>query len=430
MQDFSNELQLPEFKIINKDVKDGVVHYYLESANLVKPICPSCGKPFIGNGTPERLVRDMDLYGKPVALHILEHRFYCKDCRESCSETFDSVQPRARITNRLRNYIEEHCFTESISSLSQKYGVSVKTVSQIFNVASAKKESTWIYYTPATLGLFLIRLNGKMRLLCLDIDNSGIIDLLEDTDNTTIFKYLTDKLEADKIKTVIIDFDLVLLDTVYSVCQNARIIADRRHIIELFRIALEQELGRVRAKSKLSIVVKKTEDLSQREKDSIEELCQKNKGFETVYRAKEMIYRFLDCTDEKDARDQFANLGKIPAECVFFRKAFINIDNMATEVFAGYKHSYNLKCTQEAVKFARAIEKQGNGYSFNSIRARLLFAPPKKTATVKITKMVYKPKGSSGFNFTIPYGTGKDVLILGNYVSISDVMDMISAIME
>ena len=35
MQDFSNELQLPEFKIINKDVKDGVVHYYLESANLV-----------------------------------------------------------------------------------------------------------------------------------------------------------------------------------------------------------------------------------------------------------------------------------------------------------------------------------------------------------------------------------------------------------
>ena len=429
MQPLSNELQMPEFNIISKDERDGVLYYYVEAEKEIQIFCPKCGKKCVKYGSVERLVHDLPIYGNPVALRINTNRYRCKNCEKTYSPSFESVEDRAKITRRLREHIGARCLSEPLSRIALDYDVSVATVSRICEEVISEKEKNWISASPAVLGLFDIMIGGRMRILCMDIEESGIIDLLEYSDKNTLKTYLTDKIDATKLNTVIIGFNPEHRDAIseHFQGQNLTIIADRRHLIEMFRNALLQELGRIRAKTLFPLVVKKGEDLNPDELEKLRRSFRRNKGLQTVYDGKERIYDFLKCTSSAKARNAFEKLSTISAECVFVRKVLIQADTLLFEMIKSYDYSYNQECTQEAVELIRKINKHGAGFKFKTLRARLLYAPPQKVKKAKITKRTYRPTGMSLANtYGLTYNHYEtEERVVGSYVSIKDVLNLL-----
>ncbi len=115
---------------------------------------------------------------------------------------------------------------------------------------------------------------------------------------------------------------------------------------------------------------------------------------------------------------------------MFFHNVLIQADTLLSEMIKSYDYSYNQKCTQDAVELIRKIDKQGTGFKFKTLRARLLYAPPQKAKKAKITKQTYKPHHNTGSSFAdisiLPYSNHKtEGRIIGNYVSIRDVLDLL-----
>ena len=425
-----NILQLPEFEIVFLEEKEGLTYYHVKPVNdNEKVFCPTCGKPCVGNGAPERMVRDMPLFGKPIALLISANRYLCKSCGRSYPSFFECVDDRARITTRLREHIAKRCLIEPVSKLAEDNYISVATVSRITKETIKTLENNWKFYTPSILGLFTILIGGKKRILCVDVENNGIVELLEDADANTLESYFTKKIDKSRVKSIVMEFDKTHRSVIKRCFPTTKLICNYRHVVELIRNALIAELGRVRAKTYLSLVVKKKAELNETEKANLNDALKRNAGLRSIYDAKELLYDFLECEDSQSARNCLTKAYDISPNCKHLRRAVEQIEDFFDEVQTGYDTSYNRDCAQKVVDLTRKLEKRGAGFKFSTLRARLLFAPEKKTAKAKKIKYSPGPSGSYGF-MTSGHLIDYEEYDLGNYVSIDDVLNMWPSIVE
>ena len=137
---FSVSLDLPEFEVVKQ--------VFLEDCNLLhveknssEERCSYCG--FISNNVHDwrtRKVRDLSVLGKPLYLFVRVNRFRCHNCDEVFTQTFESIEPNKRQTNRYREYLYELCHGSTIQEVSKKEKVPYTTVERIFYSIAKEKE--------------------------------------------------------------------------------------------------------------------------------------------------------------------------------------------------------------------------------------------------------------------------------------------------
>lgn len=430
-----NELQLEEIRIINK--------YYDADGNLcfdVEPIdtpkeCPYCGGTCVKNGSIDRLVRDLPILGEMTHIIIKGNRFMCNECKKTFVKEFKFVDSKAKITNRLKDKIQELSLDRTLQQIAADYNLAISTVSKISDLYVNELEKKRVRYAPRVLGIDEAHLSREMRGVFVDIEKRGIIDIIPSRTKTAVIDWLDKTPDNKKIEIVTMDMWKAYKDAVELCLPNAHIVVDRFHVAKAVNVCLDNERKKVvKSKTPASrfkikyLLLKRANNLTMSEFMELATIFDDYPEIKEIHAVKEELLSIYDCDNRKDAVDMYDKWlnGLSSYSKKVYSEVIKSIENWHTEIFNFFDYRYTNGVTEALNNTIKSIEKSGRGYSFKMLRARVLYGTPAykraKFKTVK-KKPVYHPGGHSYVAEVVPLtGIIKTELIHGDYVDIDELL--------
>lgn len=430
----TNELHLDEFRIIDvKKDRDGSMLYLVEPDGE-ETACLSCGSVnTVCNGTLTRYVRDLPSFGSPVGLMVRQHRYLCRDCGKTCVHNLQSVEGSGRITVRLKEQIKKEVLNSTFSSVAVKYSLSVTSVKKFFNEYVADKQMEWVKYSPEILGIDEAHLCSHMRGVFVDVRNRGLIEMLPKRDKVSVIEYLSSLPDRRKIRVVTMDMWRPYRDAVYEVLPNAMIVIDKFHVIkeannamESFRKEFQRTLNkqrRISLKNSRWLMLRNAEDLEVEQKQRLKQLFSVYPELRIPYELKESFRDIYRSESRCIAEKKFARwCSSIPEGLTSFLGLKETVCNWYREIFNYFDYPYTNAITESINNLIKSIEKAGRGYTFEVIRAKILFG------TTAIRKPIYraKPSWDDGYGYTSYFTFIEDEeLVCGNLVNMMELEQII-----
>lgn len=386
-----NQLNLPEFKVIEVQSNE---HDLLFTVEAVEPpkACDECGSiSFYKHGKADRFVRDLSAFGKRVGITVQGHRYKCRDCGATFSETYSSIDERDKMTNRLRKHIKYQSLKQPFANIAEEYSISPTTVKRIFNEYVESMQYQMVFKAPKVLGIDEVHLNKKMRAVFTDIEGLKVLDMLKDRNKETIIDFLNKIPDKQTIEIVTADMWYPYKDAVSMVLPHAKQIVDKFHVIQYGSKAMENSRKAFRStltdkQRKLLmhdrfILLKNKEDLKPQEKWNLQIWFVTFPTLKVAYDLKEGLRDMYLCETREEAEEHFDKWKKsIPEDMNHFKDIAKTFTNWHTEIFNYFDNRYTNAFTESINNLIKHIEKRGRGYSFEVLRAKVLFGTK---ATIK-----------------------------------------------
>ena len=394
-QRLAQSLLLPELELIQEVFNKGERFFYCQK-NSTFEVCPKCATPSktIYDRVSVR-IKDAPIRQKNVFLIIKKRRFLCKTCKLPFREPVPGIIKRFRTTQRLRSHIRW----------------AASNYSDLKRVARSVKCSSWLVYKayyeqielelrqyknpwPTTIGIdehsflrsakksktdyvtvFVDYNNRRMREVVL---GKSIGDLLNSS--------IRDIEGRDRVRNVIVDLSPTFRTFAKDYFPNAKLIADRFHVVKLIHPAIHKyrrevilaqgfNLSWKNPISRMLICYRKKLRWSTRE--AIDQFLQFSPELKEIYWFKERIYRFYRIKGKSKARsvlikilDDMAKSGipEIQTIRATLKKWFEEILNyFCTKLTNGRTEGYNRK--------AKLIQRCAYGFrSFKNYRLKLLYS--------------------------------------------------------
>ena len=138
-------LNIKDLKVSKVELGTKEIHVYCQIENNSEESCPKCGN-LVKSQRPkyERIVRDLDISGRKVYLHIKVRQYNC-DCGRTFSESFDFVSSGKSYTKRQSVYIFEMCRKQSHLEVAAIVDMCHKTVERLCydEIQNRLKEVDW-----------------------------------------------------------------------------------------------------------------------------------------------------------------------------------------------------------------------------------------------------------------------------------------------
>jgi transposase len=305
-------------------------------------------------------------------------------------------------TKRLISYIEKNSLKRTFTSISEEVGIHEKTVRNIFSSYVIELGKAYQVITPKWLGIDEIHVIKQARCVMTNIEKQAIIDILPNQNKETVKKYLFTLPKRDHIQNVCMDMWNPYRDAVHSALSGRQIIVDKFHVVRMANQALETVRKSLR--SKLTdrqrrtlvhdrfIILKRRRDLKMDEIIKLESWINNYPSLGTAYKLKEDFYGIWDSNNRQEAEEQYLLWAStIPAEMLdnwaFLLTAF---RNWRDEIFAYFDQPQRITnaYTESINNVIRFSNRMGRGYSFDALRAKMLFSgiTPSKKRDRKATK--------------------------------------------
>jgi transposase len=388
---------LPEFIITDVKRSESTMYYYVEKSEKPK-VCPHCGvcNPNVRvHGSRMQDVRDIGYSKTHIGLMFKRKRYKCMECGQTFLELCDSIAPKARMTNRLRDYIAEQAKRKSFIELERELDISNVTVREIFLEEIKNLQSGQQIETPAFIGIDEIHITRKdthrkvaWAVLCNGIDHT-VMDILDNRNKSTIIEYLKGLKNPGNVQLVTMDMWKNYKDAVYATLPNAYVVVDKFHVVKManealddYRLAMKAELGEKRnlkLKQERYLVLSRSNALNMTSQIFRDAWFGEFPEFKAVYESKEAFFNIFE-TDysKKQAIKAYTDWKKsIPQGLTVFDELITSVDNWANEIFNYFDLRYNEKrVTNAFVEGAnsaiRKIEAAGAGYDFEVLRAKVM----------------------------------------------------------
>lgn len=204
-------------------------------------ICPRCaGKTNTRAGACESKVRARGVSGKPLWLLIKKHRYRCRPCKKVFVEPVQGIWPRRRTTNGFRRSVWDACGDfKSLSLVCQRMKVSSGFVFQVFYEQAAiklreRRQMPW----PSVLGIdehFFRREKrvSKFVTLFTDLSRRTLFEVCEGKSKDELIEQIAHIPGRDKVRIVCIDLCSPYRALVHKLFPNAKIVADKFHVLRL-----------------------------------------------------------------------------------------------------------------------------------------------------------------------------------------------------
>lgn len=384
-----------EFKIIDRHEVDNNVTYDLEPVNS-PDVCSTCGfDTLIHYGTADRKVRDLNEFSKHVGLIIHSHRYHCNNCEVTFVPVYKSVDFKARMTNRMREYIQNQSLCVPFTRIKNDLDVSVSTIRDIFSDYVAELDSKHKLVAPKILGMDENYLNNQYRCIYTDIENGLIIDLTSDRKLRTVQNWIACLPQKDRVECVTMDMWGCYKDAVNIELPDVLIIVDKFHVIKNLNEALDGTRKAMRdkmtnaqvkqVKNSRWLLLRNNDDLSDADKIRLEILLTNYPQFREPYELKEAFRKIYEESDRKSAENRFDDW-KINAVKYPLYKEFVNtVENWRTEIFNYFDKGYTNAVTEALNAVCKEIAAVGRGYTFEVLRAKILYG----TKATKPAKYAY-----------------------------------------
>ena len=434
-----NELHLNEFRIIRRDdSEEGFLTYYVEPEEE-ETVCLHCSSVnTVRNGTLSRYARDLPAFGKQVALMVRQHRYLCRDCGKTCTHGLQSIEGKDRITKRLREQVKKDVLNGTFSSVAASYGLSVTIVKSIFGEYVAEQEKSFVRYAPKVLGIDEAHLNNAMRGVIVDVEERGLIEILPKRDKKSVIEYLESLPRRRNTRVVTMDMWRPYRDAVRDVLPHAMIVIDKFHVIkevnsalESFRKTFQKSLDkprRISLKSSRFLLLKNREDLNTKDEEELKLLLKVYPELSMPYALKESFRDIYAAGNRFIAEERFEEWkASIPKEYIPFFNVAATVENWHAEIFNYFDYRYTNAITESINNLIKSMEKAGRGYTFEVLRAKMLYG------TMATKKPVYrtKPKRKEGYLYYATFDNLFDVVELerGSMVSIDAISEILQTLL-
>lgn len=306
------EVSLVELSEIRVDI-------YCQS-KLNEGICPNCMKPCSEvNQSYTRIIRDLDLLGRKVFLHLEVRQFHCKDCDRYFSEKFEFVRKNSIVTKRQEKWIFEMCKKQTIKEVGALLDMGSHQVENIYYLYGESHLNTEDRYAQVKkLGLDEIALRkGHKSYACVlvDIERGWIIDILPSRDKAMLMKHFSSKGETflNQIELVTCDMWAAYVNVSKTLFPNAQIVIDRFHWMKYLTKAVDSQRKLERKLNPESDelkglkwkLIKNKNKLSKAEIEALKLVFKLAPELEVVYEFKNSFQSIFDCDFSKEnARNQ------------------------------------------------------------------------------------------------------------------------------
>lgn len=379
--------------------------YLIEAEGLAAPVyCPQCQSDRLhGHGTQMQSYRDTPLHGKTVQIAVHRQRYRCQDCGKTLFDPIQDLDGKRLATRRLVAYIQTHVFKQTFASLARQVDMDEKTVRQIFADHVADLESRIRFVTPRWLGIDELKIIGAYRAIITNIEHQTVFDLRESRSKADLLPYFKALRDKDSIEWVTMDMYHVYRQVVQATLPQARIIVDKFHIqrmannlLEILRKRLRKTLSqrqRLKLKDERFLLLKRQRDLSP---DAMRRMSEWFRQFPLLGEAHALKEGFLSVWDHDTrpaAEAAYARwLGTIPSGLqTDFHELTTAMHNWHEEIFSYFEHPITNAYTESVNNLAKAMNRMGRGYSFEVIRARMLYdAKARKSGTVIVREPARK----------------------------------------
>lgn len=341
------------------------------------------------------------MYGKPVMLRVDRARFRCKSCGKTFFSHLPDVSQKRKASTRFVRYVEQESMRKTFAQLAREVGINEKTIKNIFDDYVARLSSKVKFETPEFLGLDELKIIGEYRCILTNVSELSIYDLLPNrrkADLVTYFKKLPDK---KNVKVVTMDMWQNYRDVVHQHLPGRDIVVDRWHVVRMANEALEKirkevrkglnTRQRLKLKDDRFILLERERRLTPTDKDKMQAWFGLHPQLAQAYRAKESFFDIYECKDKAEAQERaLAWKSSIPKEVEHaFFEVVRALGNWWDEIFNFYDHRVTNASTESTNRLAKDISRMGRGYSFEVLRARLIY---EKEAQKPTTRLRRKPK--------------------------------------
>jgi len=383
----TNILNWPHWVV---DLVEENEHDYRISAHLLNPptACPLCGtigvlRPY---GVREQRFMDLPVHAKRVGILVGRRRFKCQSCGRIAIEQLADMDEDHLMTKRLVGYIQEQSLNRTFVDVADLVGVDEKTVRLIFKDYVKGLEASYSFVTPPTLGIDELHLIGKPRCILTNVEQRTIIDMLKDRNQDTVQKYLSKLDEGYRVEVVCMDMWRPYRQAVAAVLPNATVVVDKFHIqrmandaLEGVRKALRESLSDKRRrtlKKDRYILLRRRRDLKDEDMIILESWTHNFPTLGAAYNAKENFFKIWDETDRQAAEDKYtAWRNDLPLEVAdHFEPIVTAMTNWYDPIFAYFDTGLTNAYTEALNGLVKVIDRTGRGYSFDAIRAKVLYS--------------------------------------------------------
>ena len=351
-------------------------------------VCPRCGveNPRVyKHDQQDQTFMDTPMHGKRVGIQVVRQRWRCLECGKTFQQLLPEMDEKRNMTRRLVDYIQQRSLVRTFTEVADDVGVNDKTVRNVFREYVALLEEDREIETPTWLGideLFLIR---KPRCIFTDVKKRSIVDLLAKRDKLTVSKWLTNLPRKTTVEVVTMDMWKPYRDAAQALLPAAKVVVDKFHVVKMANKCLDDTRKRLRAdmttadRRKLMrdrhIILKREKDLDVMDHAAMEVWTGMLPELYYGYQAKERFFGVYDAPDRKEGQERYdAWLGSLDMLTrVNFKELITACENWKPEILNYFGTGATNAYTEAANGLAKIANRNGRGYSFEAIRAKIIY---------------------------------------------------------
>lgn len=364
--------------------------YHITAELTTQPFsCPKCGvinAPELF-GTRTLSFVDLPIHGKQVTIKAIRQRYRCRDCRSTFTLVLNGVDEKRHISKRLKYQIETLSLQRTFASLSADIGVDEKTIRNIFRDYARELESKFRFETPEKLGIDEVHLLGKARNVMSNLTERTIIEMLPSRNKPAISKYFMHVPDRNKIKIVCMDMWNPYREVITAMLPDAEIVIDKFHVVRMANDALEKVRKQLRLelsdKQRVGlmhdrfVLLRRKRDLKEKDLLLLDVWTSAFPIMKQAYEAKEKFFNIWDTQQSRaDAEKQYDEWSdELPQEIQgAFGDVTRAVKNWRGLIFNYFDYRITNAVTETLNGLTKQMNRQGRGYSFAVIRAKMLFA--------------------------------------------------------
>lgn len=361
--------------------------------NTLPKACPHCGCLLNVDeyGRREQLFMDLPIHAKRVGVAVQRQRYRCRECHKTFIQPLPEMDDNRRTSRRLLAYIEQESLVRTFTSIAEDVGLTEGAIRAIFRGHIAGLEERVVFETPTWLGIDEVHLLKKPRCVLTNVQDKTMVDILKTRNLETVTKRLLKFPDRSKIELVTMDMWKPYRDAVRAVLPQAQIVVDKYHVVRMANVALEAVRKQVRtdltAKQRRQlmhdrfILLHRKRDLPPEDLLILDVWTGNFPDLLAAYERKEQLFDIWDASHTPDeARERFKEWeAKIPTSIAWaFKDISTAASNWDAELFSYFTHRITNAYTEAANGIAKLTQKNGRGYSFTSIRAKMLYSTSHK----------------------------------------------------
>lgn len=312
----SKILGIKELDIVETIEHPDKLIYIVQSAYEIKT-CPRCGTPSARvHDTRSQWIRDLPQRGKKVFLKFTKRRFRCLRCEKPFIEPLSFLDKYGRTTLRFRKYLFNRIRLKPLSEVAEDEGLTPNFVERLYYEKSSesvsKKESKEIMATKISIDEFATKKGHKYNTAVINQEDKDILGIIPGRRKEPLRDFLVSwtRKEKERVREVTIDMNSGFKHAIRETLPNARITADKFHVLSHLNHGLSRTRTSVQERlhkgERLSLfrsrylLLKRSDRLGEKDKERVNEISKTYPDIKRAYFLKEEIYDIYRESKSKD----------------------------------------------------------------------------------------------------------------------------------